>query len=662
MRLRKRVSSLSSGMGSVGSLASKSETFPSPQVDTQNGIVQGRKLRLKSGFLCDTFQGIPYAEPPIGELRFQKPKPKEKWSGVLKCSRYRHRSIQKDMFWEKVTQSTSCSEDCLYLNVFAPTIEPEKKYPVVYYIHGGGFMMDSPARLVPSKICRQIVERGIVLVTVTYRLGYLGFFSTGDEACKGNMGLYDQAFALKWTKENIGKFGGDSNDITVVGQSAGGVSTDLLSLSPLTRDLFQKKVVMGGNSFCYWATTSKEEISDYCRIKAQKLGWKPQKVYDSRLEENEDMMRYLRTIPAHKFATTMHMNEIVFSEARLPLAPVLDDEILPKPLDQLREEAPKMESIVGVGEQESLLFAAIGFLKCGEKDLEHALRMIAKKSANFGHKEVCDIVNELYGEMDKVKGKREEVAKLYVTLISDVISNFACYQYMKHSQSHDKSTYAFSYDYTSKWMYGWLGLLVPFKDGTHASDIIYLMDVNYFSSPWSKNKEDQSMCEMTADYFTSFIKTGNPNSEKQPVVWDSLSKDGSLNYLSFDLEPRMKNEIFNGRMEKVERIAVEMKMEKTRNLEEVKAGCSDDGIVHISLDNDRVNEIENSIRPKTIESQKSRISVTRQSVEEQVIRPKIVDQLSHRKNSFSEKKKIHSPPKSKSNAVAPIEYNERLIS
>ncbi|CAJ0571354.1 unnamed protein product, partial [Mesorhabditis spiculigera] len=153
-------------MGSVGSLASRGDVLPAPRVETQNGSVQGRRIQLKNGIQCDMFQGIPYAQPPVGELRFRKPQPAKRWEGVLKCTRYRNRSLQSDMFWEKLTQSASCSEDCLYLNVFAPAVDGEKTYPVLFYIHGGGFVMDSPARLVPKKLCKYVFHNFINTLSI----------------------------------------------------------------------------------------------------------------------------------------------------------------------------------------------------------------------------------------------------------------------------------------------------------------------------------------------------------------------------------------------------------------------------------------------------------------------------------------------------------------
>lgn len=163
-------------------------------------------------------------------------------------------------------------------------------------------------------VYRLLVSKGVIVVTIQYRLGYLGFLCTGDDAAKGNFGLWDQLQALKWTRENIASFGGDPGQLTISGQSAGGVSTDLLSMSPHTRGtndecsvtyklpgMFKQKMVLGANSFCHWAVTKTEDIRDYCKKKAHKLGWKERpEGYSSQLEEHEDMVNYLRTVPAKK--------------------------------------------------------------------------------------------------------------------------------------------------------------------------------------------------------------------------------------------------------------------------------------------------------------------------------------------------------------------------
>ncbi|VDK54192.1 unnamed protein product, partial [Cylicostephanus goldi] len=355
---------------------------------------------------------------------------------------------------------------------------------------------------------RLLVRHGVVVVTIQYRLGFLGYFCTGDDVAKGNYGLWDQYEALKWTKENIHHFGGDPNRITVAGQSAGAVSTDLLSLSPLSRDMFQRKIVMGGSTFCYWSTTTKEKCADYCRRKALKLGWKPKEGgYESHEEESKDMLKFMRSVPAHRLALHMIGNRVFFTEARLPLTPIVDGEILPKPIPELRAEAPTMESICGVGQQESLLFCALGAIKGTGKDMDKVVHELARQSG-LSIVEVENIMGKLYGDLDVLRKDRKAMQEAYVTCTSDIFSNYGCYKYLQHSQQHNKSTYAYNFTYTSKFMWGWLMATTPFLSGTHSSDIIYLFDCNYYSSPFPMSKPDRKVAEMTSAAFMAFVKTG----------------------------------------------------------------------------------------------------------------------------------------------------------
>ncbi|KAK6054191.1 Carboxylesterase [Cooperia oncophora] len=229
IRSRARISSLTIG------ITSKKTASSECIVKTKYGLIQGRRYVTKKGCEADCFLGVPYAKPPVGQLRFQKPQRMEPWEGVKNCRQFGNRPVQNDMFWDKFTIFTPQSEDCLYLNIFAPAINPAKSYPVLFYIHGGGFMMDSAVRYKPENMARLIVSQEVIIVTIQYRLGYLGYFCTGDGVAKGNYGFWDQLEALKWVKENIHNFGGDPNRITVGGQSAGAVSADLLSISPLSR-------------------------------------------------------------------------------------------------------------------------------------------------------------------------------------------------------------------------------------------------------------------------------------------------------------------------------------------------------------------------------------------------------------------------------------------
>uniref|UniRef100_A0A0K0CYP1 Carboxylic ester hydrolase n=1 Tax=Angiostrongylus cantonensis TaxID=6313 RepID=A0A0K0CYP1_ANGCA len=497
-------------------------------------LIEGKRYVTRKGFETDCFLGVPFAKPPIGELRFKKPQRLDPWKGVRKCKRFGYRSIQDDMFWDKFVTSTPQSEDCLYLNIFAPAIDPSKSYPVMLYIHGGGFMMDSAVRFKPENVPRLLVRHGVIVVTIQYRLGYLGYFCTGDDVAKGNYGLWDQLEALRWTKENIHHFGGDPNKITVAGQSAGAVSADLLSMSPLSRDMFHRKILMGGSTFCYWATTSKEKAAEYCRQKALKLGWRPAK------EESRDLLEFMRKVPAKRLGMHMIGNQVFFNEARLPLAPVIDGEILPKPISQLRAESPPMESISGVGQEESLLFIALGAIRGTEKDMEKVIHELARKTP-LKIAEVKELVNRLYGDISELRKDKKAMQKyrFYFQCTSDIFANYGCYRYMMDSRRHDKPTFGYYFGYTSRNMWGWLATRIPFLAGTHSSEIIYLFDCNYFVAPLPMTKTDRKISKLTSQCFMEFVKNGNPNAPNLPFSWESISKSGELRLLKFCEQPIM---------------------------------------------------------------------------------------------------------------------------
>lgn len=561
VRSRARISSLTIGKNAG---LSKQSTKSQCIVKTNYGLIQGKRHTTRKGYETDCFLGVPYAQPPVGDLRFKKPQRMEPWEGVKKCRRFGNRSIQDDKFWDKFTISTPQSEDCLYLNIFAPAIDPAKSYPVMFYIHGGGFLMDSAVRYKPENMSRLIVSHDVIIVTIQYRLGFLGYFCTGDGVAKGNYGLWDQLEALRWTKENIHHFGGDPNRITVAGQSAGAVSVDLLSLSPLSRDMFHRKIVMGGNTFCHWSTTTKEKCADYCRRKALKLGWRPRpEGYHSHEEESEDMLEFMRKVPARRLRSHMVGNRVFFSEGRLPLTPVVDGEILPKEISQLRAEAPPMESIAGVGRQESLLFMALGAIRGNGKDMNKVVHELARRT-QLNVPEVEEVIRRVYGDLNELHRDRRAMRDAYVTCTSDLFANYGCYQYLQHSQQHNRATYGYRFDYTSRNMWGWLAAMIPYLDGTHSSDIIYLFDCNYFTAPLPMNKTDRAVSKMTSTSFMEFVKSGNPNASDLPFNWQPISKDKEMHLLSFSEKPAMIGDIFENRIQQIDQCLKEMLQQRSQ--------------------------------------------------------------------------------------------------
>ena len=225
-------------------------------VTTKYGKVEGLS---QNG--CDVFKGIPYAKPPVGPLRFRKPQKPERWEGIRTAEHFGNKSIQlgnpRETFYKKEFYSNPdfdvpISEDCLYLNIWVPQNRREK-LPVAVYVHGGAFLGGAGSNL--PFVCDELAKTGVIVVTVNYRLGALGFLChpllgvPGENAAGGNYGLWDQLEAITWVKENIAAFGGDEDNITVFGQSAGAMSLQALAVAPQSEGLFRRMILQSGGGY-----------------------------------------------------------------------------------------------------------------------------------------------------------------------------------------------------------------------------------------------------------------------------------------------------------------------------------------------------------------------------------------------------------------------------
>ena len=210
--------------------------------------IESGRIRGVSSDGINIFKGIPYARPPVGLLRWRPPQPAEGWLEIRPATEYGHDCMQNPFPGDAAPLQTKPSEDCLYLNVWAPANADHKSLPVMFWIHGGGFVNGGSSPAVYSGAA--FAKKGVVFVSINYRLGRFGFFAfpalreEGDPM--GNYGYMDQIAALKWVKANIAAFGGNPNKITVFGESAGGGSVNMLLTSPLAHGLFQQAMVESG--------------------------------------------------------------------------------------------------------------------------------------------------------------------------------------------------------------------------------------------------------------------------------------------------------------------------------------------------------------------------------------------------------------------------------
>merc|ERR1719320_296327 len=259
-------------------------------VETENGEIRGSKMKSKKGKKIFAFRGIPYGKPPTGKQRFKRSEAFGSWEGTLDGTKESKKAYQPNVLSPK-SPFIQGGEDCLYLNVYTKKIRnqnggeipqtEECDLPVVVFLHGGAFVVGSCESMLYGP--QVLLDRDIVLVGVNYRLGPFGWLSLETDAAPGNLGLHDQYLALKWVKENIEAFGGDPNNVTLMGESAGAMSAMCHLVSPISQGLFHKIIALSGtpsNLLLHNDRTPKT----YANALAKKLGYEGEMVPKQVLE------------------------------------------------------------------------------------------------------------------------------------------------------------------------------------------------------------------------------------------------------------------------------------------------------------------------------------------------------------------------------------------
>ena len=237
------------GVGVFAGLLSAAECVPA-QVRTASGMVEGT---TSADGKIQIYKGIPYAAPPVGDLRWKEPQPAPAWEGVRKATEFGARCMQGPIYDDMVFRDTGPSEDCLHLNVWTPAAKAGAKLPVMVWIYGGGFQAGATSE--PRQDGEHLAHKGVVVVSMDYRLGIFGFFShpgltaESPHHASGNYGLLDQAAALKWVHENIAAFGGDPDKVTIFGESAGSFSVSAQMASPVAKGFVHAAIGESGAFF-----------------------------------------------------------------------------------------------------------------------------------------------------------------------------------------------------------------------------------------------------------------------------------------------------------------------------------------------------------------------------------------------------------------------------
>lgn len=294
-------------------------------VPTTIGPVEGINVTY-NGEIVIQYLGIPYATPPLGNLRFKRPEPHQRWNDTFSASEFgpscMQYLLQND---EWLLRNKTVSEDCLQLNIFVPLLQNElPKKAVMVWIHGGGFTAGQATLFDASYIA---LEGNVIVVTINYRLGVFGFLYTGDENAPGNYGLWDQRLAIQWVKDNIDNFGGDSGNICIFGGSAGGFSVGVQSMSPLNQGLFQRAIFESGT--ISWLKDFEVRTADVAETIGQRVNCSA--TDSSGKHDTRALVECLRRAPSSSLlaaqgpASGFPPDELVFHKK---MGPVIDGELV----------------------------------------------------------------------------------------------------------------------------------------------------------------------------------------------------------------------------------------------------------------------------------------------------------------------------------------------
>ncbi|KAK0097764.1 hypothetical protein PV326_013978 [Microctonus aethiopoides] len=338
-------------------------------VETTSGLVRGIS-RTVLDHDVHVFLGIPFAKPPIGPLRFRKPLAIEPWHGILNATTLPNSCFQERYEYfpgfegeEMWNPNTNVSEDCLYLNIWVPQkfrmrhkespgMSENKGMPMLVWIYGGGYMTGT-ATLDVYDADLMAVTSNVIIASMQYRVGAFGFlylnkhFDNSEEA-PGNMGLWDQALALKWLKSNAPAFGGDPDAITIFGESAGGGSVSLHLISPVTRGLVRRGILQSGTLNAPWSFMTGEKANEVARVLVDDCGCNSTML----IENPARVMACMRSVDA-KTISVQQWNSY-WGILGFPSAPTIDGVFLPKhPLDLIREtDFTDTEILIGNNQNE----------------------------------------------------------------------------------------------------------------------------------------------------------------------------------------------------------------------------------------------------------------------------------------------------------------------
>jgi para-nitrobenzyl esterase len=505
-------------------------SFAADRVKTANGILETTSAP-KDG--VRSFKGIPFGQPPVGDLRWVEPQPVKNWKGVRNADEFGPRCMQRTSpgadYWFR---SKGMSEDCLYLNVWTPAKSGNEKLPVLVYIFGGGFQNGDGSE--PRYDGENMARKGMVAVSVNYRTNIFGFFvhpeltKESPHHAAGNYGLLDQVAALRWVQKNIAAFGGDPARVTVAGESAGSISVSALMASPLSRELMAGAI---GESGAMISSLPPQPLAD-----AEQNGAK----FGAAAGAN--------SLAALRAMTAEQIQEAVTKVQGFRFGTAMDGYFLPKPLAAIFEagEQAKIPLLAGSNTQEQAARSVLGYGDPTPETLANAIR-------------------RFYGD------KADSILKAYAATTMDEVyeaaTHLASARFISHStwkwselqmKTGGKPVFRYLYARPRPAYLGMPGQPEPAggnaaggtsagpRGASHSAEIQYAMGNLDLDKRYTWEPADYQVSKVMQAYFVNFIKTGNPNGPGLPE-WPTYRADNGYQLMRIDVESEAKPEAHRDR-------------------------------------------------------------------------------------------------------------------
>ncbi|CAG9862782.1 unnamed protein product [Phyllotreta striolata] len=495
-----------------------------PVVETIEGQLRGcvRKNLDGEEFYC--FLGVPYAQPPIGNLRFKDPQPLKPWTGIKDATKEGQRFYQKD---NMAMSKTVCgTEDGLHLNVFTKKPIPTgSKNPVMVWIHGGGFKEGRNNTDIYGP--EFLMLENVVLVTINYRLGILGSLKLNDPSLEvhGNTNLKDQVAALEWVRRNIGKFGGDAENVTIFGESAGGASVHYLTLSPVAEGLFHKAIMQSGVVLNRWAYCHESYLEEL-------------KMAAGKSDASEaDFLAYLRELTVEE---VFELQEKIDVPIKGQFSPIQERPhpaafLTKNPLHLvLHEHNNKVPILMGYCSNEFLIGKALQQMAEQEKQGElQKLFSMEFVLSNLLHDVETSIVEKFIERMKKIYGESE--ADQYQFLSDAYFAKGILHCAGKYASGDGPAVYLYRLSLDSGQNYTKRMADIKDEGVCHMDDLGYLFKTETLPFP-EKNTPEYSYVKRFVKLWTNFAKYGNPtpNNSDFNIIWEPVKDEKTINYLDID--------------------------------------------------------------------------------------------------------------------------------